>query len=169
MHRPTAAVLGLVAVGAASAYVLPRLAEAGQTIPPAAATMPAPPRPAGPGMPGMPMQHGPWMKHGPWMHEGHRGPMPPQMMMMHRMMQRFHQRMATWGLFYHTPDKHLTAADVSTIAKAILAMHGNHTWQVGDVTAPASGPGGFAFTAKDGTVIARFTIDLRTGRLHRAG
>lgn len=161
MHRPTAAVLGLVALGAAAAYAVPRLAEAQQ------ATPPAPPA-AGQVMPMAPMAHGPLMKHGPWMGHGeHRGPMPPPMMMM--MMHRMHERMANWGLFYPTRNKHLTAADITTIAQAILVEHANHTWKVTDVTAPTSGPGSFAFAAKDGTVIAHFTIDLGTGHIRRNG
>jgi hypothetical protein len=74
-----------------------------------------------------------------------------------------------WGLFAEQPDKKLTAADVQTIAQAILLRHGNHTWKVTEVAQNQDGTASFAFATQNGEVIARFDMDERTGRLRRIG
>jgi hypothetical protein len=119
-----------------------------------AAAQPAPP--AGPGgAPPPPPHQERWM----------RGPAEWR----ERMMMRRPFRPGTFALFYRQVDKQLTSADVTTIAQAILLWHGNHTWKV---TGVGSGPDGtiqWAYTAPDGTVIARFGIDPHTGRITRLG
>lgn len=74
-----------------------------------------------------------------------------------------------WGLFAWQPDKKLTEADVQTLAQALLLRHGNHTWKVTDVAQNQDGTASFAFATQSGDVIARFTMNERTGRLHRVG
>ena len=77
---------------------------------------------------------------------------------------------STWSLFARTEDKELTASDVQKIAEALLLWHGNHTWKVIHVAAnPKDNTVNFAFGAADGTLIAQFAMDTKTGRLHRIG
>ena len=78
-------------------------------------------------------------------------------------------RMRTFALLYHVDDRHLTAPEVQKIAEAFLLWNGNRTWKVVDVTAGADNNIGFAFGTADGSVIARFTMDAKTGRVTRAG
>jgi hypothetical protein len=78
-------------------------------------------------------------------------------------------RARNWGLFYAQPDKKLAAADVQTLAQAILLRHGNHTWKVVNVAANQDDTVSFAFATQDGGVIARFAMDTHTGRLRRLG
>lgn len=129
-----------------------------------AQAQPAPPPPEAPGAP--PPADGPagpralggpgWMR---WMHhrwqrgEGRQRPFEP----------------GTFALFHRPDDRQLTPADVQTIAQALLVWNGNHTWKVIDVGPGADGQVGFAYAAPDNTVIARFSIDTKTGRLTRAG
>lgn len=113
---------------------------------------PPPPRPGmegpGPGGPGGWWHH----RHGPWMHkEGEHRPIAP----------------FTFALVYPAPDRHLTPADVQTIAQAFLLWNGNHTWKVTDVAPAANGAIGFAYATADGSVIARFTMNPHTGRVTR--
>jgi hypothetical protein len=75
----------------------------------------------------------------------------------------------TFALFYPPADRQLTPGDVQKIAEAFLLWNGNHTWKVIDVGAGADGQVGFAYAAPDGTVIARFTMDAKTGRFTRTG
>jgi hypothetical protein len=74
-----------------------------------------------------------------------------------------------WGLFYPQPDKKLSAADVQTIADAILLRHGNHTWKVTNVVQNQDDTDSFAFATQSGEIIARFAMDIHTGRLRRVG
>jgi hypothetical protein len=74
-----------------------------------------------------------------------------------------------WGLFYPQPDKKLSAADVQKIAEAILLRHGNHTWKVTNVAQNQDDTVSFAFATQSGDVIARFAMDIHTGRLRRLG
>jgi hypothetical protein len=74
-----------------------------------------------------------------------------------------------WGLFYPQADKQLTTADVQIIAEGILLRHGNHTWKVGNVVQNQDDTISFAFTSPGGDVIARFAMDIHTGRLRRLG
>jgi hypothetical protein len=93
-------------------------------------------------------------------------PGPMQMGWQHRMM--WH-RAALFGLFFHPADKQLTPAEVQKIAEAFLLWQGNRDWKVTQVSAGADGKIGFAFATADGGVIARFTMDSKTGRLARVG
>jgi hypothetical protein len=95
--------------------------------------------------------HWKWMHHMHWMMH-HHGPFAP----------------GTFALFDRHVDRHLSAGDVVKIAQGILLWFGNHTWQVGDVVENPDWVG-FAFTAPDGTVIARFTMDRHNGHLARVG
>ena len=79
------------------------------------------------------------------------------------------ERMRTFALLYHPDDRHLTAPDVQKIAEAFLLWNGNHTWKVVDVAAGADNQIGFALATPDGSVIARFTMDAKTGRVTRLG
>ena len=79
------------------------------------------------------------------------------------------ERMRMWGLFYPVDDKHLSADDVQKIAEAMLLRHGNHTWKVINVAANQDNTVSFAFATADGSVIARFSMDTKTGRLQRIG
>ncbi|MBV9757299.1 MAG: hypothetical protein JO047_09615 [Alphaproteobacteria bacterium] len=74
----------------------------------------------------------------------------------------------TFALLYHPADRQLNAGDVQKIAEAFLIWNGNHTWKVADVADNADSVG-FAYAAPDGTVIARFSMDKRTGHLARVG
>jgi hypothetical protein len=78
-------------------------------------------------------------------------------------------RAAMFGLFFRPADKQLTAADVQKIAEAFLLWQGNRDWKVTQVAAGPDGKIGFAFATADGGVIARFTMDSKTGRLARVG
>lgn len=80
-----------------------------------------------------------------------------------------HGGMRTFALIYRQPDRNLAPADVQKIAEAFLLWNGNHTWKVIDVAPTADGPIAFSLAASDGAVIARFTMDPHTGRVHRVG
>ncbi|HEY6432041.1 MAG TPA: hypothetical protein VIZ17_08655 [Acetobacteraceae bacterium] len=87
-------------------------------------------------------------------------------------MEAWHRRPFAFGTFalFHPPaDRQLTTADVQTIAQALLAWNGNHTWKVADVAAGPDGNIAFTYAAPDNTVIARFSVDPHTGRLSRVG
>ena len=74
-----------------------------------------------------------------------------------------------FALIYRQEDRNLTRADVQKIAEAFLLWHGNHTWKVTNVAATADGPIGFSLTTPEGSVVAKFTMDPHTGRIHRVG
>ncbi len=95
------------------------------------------------------------------------GPMP----MMHRMMmmRRWAERTRLQTLFFTPTDRHLTPADVQTIAEGFLLWHGNHDWKVTDVAQNSDGTIGFSLASKSGDVIARFSMDSHTGRVSRVG
>ena len=100
--------------------------------------------------------------------DGPRPPMMGQMGPMHRM----HERMidpSLFALMYHPADRKLTPPDVQKIAEAILLWFGNHTWKVTEVGAAADGKIKFAYATADGSVVARFTMDSRTGKVVRTG
>jgi hypothetical protein len=78
-------------------------------------------------------------------------------------------RMRTFALIYRPDDRHLTPADVQKIAEAFLLWNGNHTWKVTNVAPGADNAIAFTIAAPDGTVIARFTMDSKTGRVTRTG
>lgn len=125
--------------------------------PPAPAAQPMPGPTANP-MPRMMHGYGPnsWMSErgGHWMgaREGRHG-----------MSHRSH----TWDLFDRPANLSLSPADVTTIAEAILLRHGQHDWKVGDVTPNEDHTVSFAYTTAHGDIIARFTMDTRTGHITR--
>lgn len=118
-------------------------------------------------MPGRAAGSMPGMMHGygthPWMAErGGRWMGGPEGR--HGMAHRSH----TWDLFDRPANLALSPADVTTIAEAILLRHGQHDWKVSDVTPNEDHTVSFAYTTAHGDVIARFTMDTRTGRITRS-
>ncbi|HET6238610.1 MAG TPA: hypothetical protein VFE41_27180 [Acetobacteraceae bacterium] len=79
------------------------------------------------------------------------------------------ERMRTFALLYRPDDRHLTPADVQKIAEAFLLWNGNHTWKVTNVAAGKDNAISFTIAAPDGTVIAIFDMDGKTGRVTRTG
>lgn len=74
----------------------------------------------------------------------------------------------TFALFYRHADRQLSGAEVRKIAEALLLWHGNRSWKVADlVESPDSVA--FAFAGTDGMVIAKFSMDRRSGRITRVG
>ena len=119
---------------------------------------PAPPPGPPPGPDGAPMARGAWMGRGsgPWAD---------------RMREHQARRMQIMGLFalLHRPeDRKLTPADVQKIAEAFLLWNGNHTWKVINVK-PSGDVIGFDLATADGSVIASYTMDPKTGRQDRKG
>jgi hypothetical protein len=86
-----------------------------------------------------------------------------QRMMHHRPFQR------PFALIYRQEDRQLSPADVQKIAEAFLLWNGNHTWKITNVAPTADGPIGFTLTTQEGSVVAKFTMDPHTGRIHRVG
>jgi hypothetical protein len=78
-------------------------------------------------------------------------------------------RRLTFALIYPQADRQLTPPDVQNIAEAFLLLRGNHSWKVVDVAPSSDGAIGFALATQEGSVIAHFTIDSRTGRVTRTG
>ena len=74
--------------------------------------------------------------------------------------------MRAFALIFHPEDRKLTPADVTKIAEGFLLWNGNHTWAVVHA-APEGDAIGFDLATKEGSVIAHFTMDPRTGRLKR--
>jgi len=129
-----------------------------------AGAQPAPP-PGGP-MPGGTMAGAPPAAGPPAFGGWRAGPRPggpgwQRQAMMHRA--------RTFGLLYHMDDRQLTGPEVQKIAEAFLLWNGNRTWKVTEVAASPDGKIGFAFATTDGGVIARFTMDSKTGRVTRVG
>jgi hypothetical protein len=88
-----------------------------------------------------------------------------------RMRERHAHRMGmmrAFALVYRAEDRKLTPPDVQKIAEAFLLWNGNHTWKVINVKADGDAIG-FDFGASDGSVIASFTMDPKTGHLARKG
>lgn len=108
----------------------------------------APPPPPAPGMEGP--AHGPDGGMMGWMHAH----------MMHR-------RMAAFALVYPAEDRKLGVADVQKIAEAFLLWNGNHAWKVTEVTQNQDNTVSFAYATQEGSVVARFSMDSRTGRVRR--
>ncbi len=110
-------------------------------------------------------------------HEDHSGMMGPGMMgpgmmgpmWMHHMMAMRHGGMGLFGLFAPVEDRALTTADVQKIAEALLLWHGNHAWKVVDVKEAADNRIDFAYATAEGSVIARFSVDRKTGMFRRLG
>ena len=120
-----------------------------------AGAQPAPPLAAGD-----PPAPGGW-RPGGW----HMGPHAGGGWGMHRAM---HQ-VRTFALLFRPDDRQLTAPEVQKVAEAFLVWNGNRTWKVTDVAAAPDGKVGFAFATADGSVIARFAMDSKTGRVARIG
>ena len=74
-----------------------------------------------------------------------------------------------FALIYRQPDRNLAPADVQKIVEGFLLWNGNHTWKVTNVAATSEGPIDFDLATAEGSVIAKFTMDPHTGRIHRAG
>jgi hypothetical protein len=74
-----------------------------------------------------------------------------------------------FALIYRQHDRQLAPADVQKIAEGFLLWNGNHTWKVIDVAPTSDGPIGFSLATPDGSVIAKFTMDPHSGRIHRVG
>ena len=139
MRKALLATVTILAIGGATAGVM------------IAGAQPAPP-PGPPGMEGPPPHWGRgMMRGGP---EGPPGPPGPGMM-------------RNFALVYPQADRKLTPPDVQKIAEAFLLWHGNHTWKVVDVAPTSDGPIAFSIATPEGSVIARFTMDPRTGKLNR--
>ena len=113
---------------------------------------------------------------GPTMH----GPMAPGAMqggamqgpMMQGPMHGMRGRMIDPGVFglLHSPeDRKLTAPEVQKIAEAALLWFGNRGWKVTEVAPGTDNTIKFAFATAEGSVIARFTMDTRSGRVVRVG
>jgi hypothetical protein len=77
--------------------------------------------------------------------------------------------MGTFALLFRPDDRQLTAPEVQKIAEAFLLWNGNRTWKVTEVAAGPDGRIGFAFATAEGSVIARFIMDSKTGRVRRIG
>lgn len=155
MRKVIFAAIAASAISGALAGSLVQLASAEQS-PPAAPVSEGQFTGPRPGMMGRELM----LEHRGWMHQMH-GMMPG-------MMGRFMGH-GPFTLFYEAADRQLSAADVQKIAEAILLRHGNHTWKVTDVSEGPENSVGFAYAAPDGTLIARFTMDRRTGRIIRVG
>jgi hypothetical protein len=110
---------------------------------------PPPPIPDGPGRPGG------------WGTRPH-----PRAFMLHR---EAMERARTFSLLYRPADRHLTPADVQKIAEAFLLWSGNHTWKVVNVGQGTDDAINFSIAVPDGTVIASFAINSKTGQVTRTG
>ena len=74
-----------------------------------------------------------------------------------------------FALMYRPDDRQLTPPDVQKIAESILLWFGNRTWKVAEVGPDGEGKIKFAYATAEGSVIARFTMDTKTGRIVRTG
>ena len=146
-HRARRAGTAALAALALSTWIAPAMAQQ----PPAAPPGQEMPRGALGGAMGGPMGgqmggHG-GMHHGH--HHGHRGPF--------------------GGLFFQREDKALTAPEVQKIAEAFLLFQGERSWRVSEVKEAANNTVEFAVTTPEGGVVARFSVDRKTGRPRRIG
>ena len=112
---------------------------------------------------GPPMADGGPMARGPWGRAG--GPWAERM---REHQARRMEMMRVFALIDRPDDRKLTPPDVQKIAEAFLLWNGNHTWKVinvkpdGDVIA-------FDLATADGSVIAHYAMDPKTGRPSRKG
>jgi hypothetical protein len=95
--------------------------------------------------------------------EPHPGPMHP-----HHWHGMGH-RGGPFALIYRPEDRQLTPPDVQKIAEAVLLWNGNRTWKVTEVAEAPDNAVAFAFATQDGSVVARFKMDRKTGRVTRTG
>lgn len=164
-----AAMLGAAAGGAALAQTAPPTSPPPTSPPPAAAEAPpAPPQGWGPppwarSMQGRMMggQDGAW-RGGPrmggpgggWQAAARGGPMGP--------------RGALAGLVMPRQDKAITAPEAVKIVEGFLLWMGERDWKVANAR-EQDGAIHFDLTTKEGSRIATFTMDRKTGRLQRVG
>jgi hypothetical protein len=80
-----------------------------------------------------------------------------------------HHRGGMGGLFYRREDKALTAAEVQKIAEAFLLWHGERSWKIANLREAANNTVEFSITTAEGSPIARFSVDRKTGRPQRIG
>jgi hypothetical protein len=73
------------------------------------------------------------------------------------------------GLIFPAEDRALTPPEVQKIAEAFLLWNGNRSWKVANVAENQDNTVSFNFAAPDGTVIAKFAVDKKTGHFHRLG
>jgi hypothetical protein len=90
----------------------------------------------------------------------------PRAFMLHRDAM---ERVRTFSLLFRPADRHLTPADVQKIAEAFLLWNGNHTWKVVNVGQGTDDAINFSIAVPDGTVIASFAINSKTGQVTRTG
>ncbi len=118
---------------------------------------PAPP----PGPP--PAMDGP-MAHRGMMGQGMMGQGPgPWLERMREHHARRMQMMRAFALLPRPDDRHLTPPDVQQIVSAFLVWQGNHTWKVINVKQDGDAIA-FDIATADGSVIASYTMDPKTGR-----
>ena len=141
MRNTVAAVVAAFVLGAVSTGVVISYAQ------------PAPP-PGPPGAADGPMAHGPW--------GGGRGPGPWADRMKEHHEQRM-QMMRAFALLPRPDDRHLTPPDVQKIVEAFLLWNGNHTWKVANVKQDGDAIA-FDLATANGSVIASYTMDPKTGR-----
>jgi hypothetical protein len=146
MRKTIVTVVAAFILGAISTGVVISWAQSAP--PPAEGTDMAP----GPGARG-PGARGPGMGGGPgqWadrMREHHA----------HRM-----EMMRVFALIPRPEDRKLTPPDVQKIVEAFLLWNDNHTWKVLNVKADGDAIG-FDLATADGSVIAHYTMDPKTGR-----
>ena len=84
-------------------------------------------------------------------------------------MMHHHRHEHPFALIYRQHDRNLAPGDVPKIVEGFLLWNGNHTWKVTNVAAGADGAIGFDLATQEGSVIAKFTMDPHTGRIHREG
>ena len=118
---------------------------------------PAPPPGPPPAADG-PMAHGRWMGRGP-------GPWADHMRERHASRM---QLMRTFALVPRPEDRRLTPPDVQKIVEAFLLWNNNHTWKVINVKQDGDAVA-FDLATADGSVIASYTMDPKTGRPTRKG
>lgn len=158
-------ILGSLTAGALVARAQPASAP---PMPPPAASGPMNTQPgSGPG-PG-PGRMGPGRMEGGRMEAGRvgadGGPMGGRM---HADHEEHREMMRAFALVHRSEDRKLTPPDVQKIAEAFLLWNGNHTWKVINVARDGEVIG-FDLAAAEGGVIARFTMDPKTGKLKRRG
>jgi hypothetical protein len=72
------------------------------------------------------------------------------------------------GLIMPREDKQLTADEAVKIAEGFLLWMGEREWKIANA-AQQEGVVRFDLTTKDGSRIATFTMDRKTGRVQRVG
>ena len=74
-----------------------------------------------------------------------------------------------FALIYRQHDRQLPSGDAQKIVEGFLLWNGNHTWKMTNVAATPDGAIGFDLATQEGSVIAKFTMDPHSGRIHLAG